>query len=83
MEVEFNQTGTFMAYYAAHRWCDDNGYSYAPMCHPEPTAIMKGDWIIAKWRNLTAKERRESHGYITGNFREGPVKITIKQKGTE
>jgi hypothetical protein len=69
----------FAAYHAAEKWLKENGYSYGSMCSPEPTAIMKGDIHIAKWRNLSAKERAEVHGKITteSDFRNGPIIVTI------
>lgn len=73
---------TFEAYNKAVDWCRDRGYSVAPMSFPYPTGIMKGDICIAKYKNLTAKERKQLHGTITGNFREGPVTVEIT-KGWE
>lgn len=77
MKIEFKGRETFSAYNKAEQWCRDNGYSVAPMCCPLPTGLVKGDVYIAKYRNLTARERRELHGTITGNFREGPVVVTL------
>lgn len=39
---------------------------------------MRGDVLIAKWHNLSAKERAECDGVMTGDFRNGPVTINIK-----
>ena len=77
MKKVFSNEGVFNAYHAACDWCVANGFSYGSMCSPFPTAIMKGDVDIAKWKNLTAKERSTVDGTITGNFREGPVTINI------
>ena len=68
---------------AAMQWCDDNGYSYAPLCRDMPIGIMKGDYVIAKWKNLTEKEREEVHGTITTNtdWDDGPVFITMNMRG--
>ena len=38
---------------------------------------------IAKWRNLTPKERSELHGTMDGDFREGPVVINLKDAAVE
>lgn len=72
---------------AAMQWCDDNGYSYGSLCNAMPIGILKGDFLIAKWRNLTEKERDELDGQITlsadGDWRNGPVVITLKKAGGE
>jgi len=69
--------GTFMAYWAAEQWIRENGYSCGSMCSPMPTAIMKGDVHVAKWKNLTTKERNTVDGVIVGEYREGPVTIYL------
>ena len=81
MRIEFNQTGTFQAMYAAEAWCRENGISVGQSCATGPTGLLFGkfDWI-AKWRNLTPKERAELHGTMSGDFREGPVAINLKDE---
>ncbi|HFF8969400.1 hypothetical protein [Serratia marcescens] len=74
----FDQKGTFKALYACETWLRDNGYSYGSSCRGGPTGVLKGDFIIAKWRNLTQKERDGLHGIIEGDFREGPVTLHLK-----
>ena len=44
--------------------------------HPVP--VRGGDFIIAKWKNLTRKEIAQLDGKIDGNYREGPVTVTLK-----
>lgn len=83
-EITFNDAGDFQAINAAREWLKANGFSYGPMCMDMPIGILKGKWLIAKWRNLTIKERKQLHGQITSkDFREGPVviQITIFQGG--
>lgn len=78
--VTFNQKGTFEACYAAEAWCQENGISWGPMDGPgNPIGLMLGDFHIAKWTNLTRQEQAACHGTMTGNFREGPVVITMKE----
>lgn len=79
MRIEFNQTGLFQAMHAAEAWCKDNGISVGQSCAIGPSGLLFGnyDWI-AKWRNLTQKERRELHGTMSGDFREGPVVVFLK-----
>lgn len=76
-KIEFKGGGTFEAMYAAQRYLTANGYSYGSSCYPQPTAIMKGQYHIAKWKNLTEKERSQVDGTMTGDMREGPVVITF------
>ena len=53
-ELEFNEDGDFNAFYAAHHWLRERGYSIGSMCMDMPIGILKGDRCIAKWRNLNA-----------------------------
>jgi hypothetical protein len=83
-EITFNQTGDFKAVNAAQKWLHENGYSYGSMCMDMPIGILKGDWCIAKWRNLNAKERKQLDGQlISKDFREGPVVIQLKEPATD
>lgn len=52
----FNETGTFRALYAAEAWLAAHGYSCGSTCRDMPSGILKGDFVIAKWNNLTRKE---------------------------
>lgn len=84
MRIEFNQSGTFMAMFAAEAWCRENGISVGQSCAQGPTGLLFGDYgWIAKWRNLTAMERADLHGTMSGNFREGPVVIALKEKAVQ
>lgn len=83
-EIEFNQTGNFSAVNAARDWLRDHGYSYGSMCGDMPIGILKGDWCIAKWRNLTPKERNQLDGkLISSDFRNGPVVIKLKDHASD
>jgi len=78
MKKEFTDAGTFNAVNRAREWLHDRGYSEGSMCGDAPMGILKGDFLIAKWRNLTAKEKKELHGVITSrDFREGPVTVEL------
>ena len=78
MKKIFTEKGTFQAYYAAEKWLRNNGYSFGSSCVCSPQAIKKGDFYIAKWRNLSAKERKDIDGIIEGqNHREGPVVVDL------
>lgn len=84
MRIEFNQKGTFQALYAAQDWCREHGISFGQSSCAGPTGLLFGayDWI-AKWRNLTPKERADLHGTMEGDFREGPVIILLKDEAIE
>ena len=84
MRIKFEQKGTFAALYAAEAWCSKHGISVGQSCATGPTGLLLGhyDWI-AKWRNLTAKERGQLHGTMSGDFREGPVVIELKDSAIE
>lgn len=79
MRVVFNQKGTFQALRAAETWCKQNGISVGQSCALGPSGLLFGhyDWI-AKWRNLTPAERAQLHGTMSGDFREGPVVISLR-----
>lgn len=75
----FDQAGTFQALDACRRWLDENGYSYGSSSAMHPIPVLKGDWCIAKWRNLTKAEIKALDGSVTGEIREGPVTLYLKQ----
>lgn len=76
--ISFDQHGDFAATRAAEAWCKENGYSVGRMQAREPRGILKGNYDIAKWRNLTLKERQQLDGTMRSDGRNGPVYITIK-----
>lgn len=84
MKIQFNQTGTFQAMYAAEAWCRENGISVGQCCATGPTGLLFGkfDWI-AKWRNLTQEEKAGLHGTMSGNLRNGPVVIWLKDEAVQ
>lgn len=77
MEIIFNDKGTFQAKYAAENWCRDNNISYGSSCADSPIGLLRGNYTISKWRDLTAKQRKELDGTMEGNFRDGPVTIRL------
>lgn len=78
MIKEFQASGTFGAITAARDWLSERGFSVGRMCCDEPMGIMKGDFDIQKWRNLSERERGSLHGRITSDdFREGGVTVEI------
>ena len=84
IEITFDQIGDFTAVGAARDWLSEHGYSYGSMCMDMPIGILKGEWSIAKWRNLTGKEREQLDGQLTSkDFREGPVVLRLKDLATD
>lgn len=75
----FNQQGTFQALYAAQNWLRENGYSYGSTCRGEPIGLLKGDYVVAKWRNLTRQEINELDGVVTGCPRNGPITVHLQE----
>ena len=79
MRIEFDQKGLWQAKEAAEAWCRENGISVGQSSADGPSGLLFGDYDwIAKWRNLTAQERADLHGTMDGDFREGPVIVTLK-----
>jgi hypothetical protein len=75
--LTFEQKGDYAAFYACCNLLRAAGFSIASTCVGEPTGILFGDFLIAKWRNLTLFERAELHGTITGDRQHGPVTLTL------
>ena len=80
-EMTFDGDGTpHGATYEACAWLKSNGYSYGSSSVDGPTGVLKGEGIyIAKWRNLSAKERKEMDGLLhTGYGR--PARLILREK---
>jgi hypothetical protein len=79
-KIVFKQPGDFEAFHAAEQWCRDNGISFGSMERGNPIGLMRGNWSISKWSNMTKKEQSECHGTMTAKagFRSGPVTITME-----
>ena len=82
--IEFKVEGTFHSYYAAQHWCKENGFDYGSTCAMHPMALMRGKYIAygipQKWKNMSDEERNTVHGIMTGDLRDGTVKIFIFNK---
>lgn len=79
----FHDQGEFAAKAAATQWLHENGYSVGSSCVGCPCGIMRGDVFIAKYRNLTPREKATLDGQMTGDMRNGPVVIEIFHLGAE
>lgn len=73
----FTQAGDFEASRAAEAWCAERGISVGHAERGSPRGLLYGEFDIAKWRNLSTRERCELHGQITGDMRNGPVTVEI------
>jgi hypothetical protein len=79
----FDQKGDFAACYAAESWLHESGYSAGSMQRGAPRGIMRGDVLIAKWRNLSPQDRAALDGQMTGDMRNGPVTVEIFHFGAK
>lgn len=77
--VHFDQPGDFRALYAAQAWCRERGISYGSTDRTDFIGLLVGDYVIAKWHNLTRKEQRQVDGTITGDARNGPLHLRINR----
>jgi hypothetical protein len=79
-KIVFESGTSFQAYYAAEQWCRDNGISLGSMERGNPIGLMRGDFYISKWSNMTKAEQAACHGTMTAKngFRDGPVVIEMK-----
>jgi hypothetical protein len=76
--ITFHREEQFEAKHAAETWLASNGYSVGPTQIGGMRGVLKGDFAIAKWRNLCAEEKEQLDGTMTGDMRHGPVTITLK-----
>ena len=73
--------GPFSAYRDAEAWCKEQGYSIGDMQRGAPTLVYFGDCDVAKFRNVSAGERKSAIGKISGvagRLRDGPVIVEVK-----
>lgn len=74
---QFSQRGPFEAYNAACAFAQQAGFCVVQTSVDNPVGLMHGyDWV-AKWRNLTPRERTLLHGSIIGERRHGPVVMLV------
>lgn len=81
--ITFVSAYEFHAVVAAEKWCEERGYSVGEMQCDAPRGVLKGEYHITKWRNLTQEEREQLDGVMEGDMRLGPVTVTIFKKGGE
>ena len=74
----FAGEGDFVAFGTACDWLKRLGYSIGSMQRGDPIGVMRGDYSISKWRNLSAAEREDLDGTIEGSKRTGPITVTLR-----
>jgi hypothetical protein len=79
----FDQQGDFAANYAAEQWLREAGYSVGIMERGSPRGILRGNYLIMKWRNLSPQDRKALDGQMTGDMRNGPVTVEIFHFGAK
>lgn len=77
-QKKFTATGDFKANKEAEEWCEEHGLSVGHMQGSAPRGILLGKVTIQKWRNLSEEDKDTLDGEMTGNMREGPVVVTLK-----
>ena len=79
-KIQFDVKGTFQSYYAAVDWCEEYGYSVGSMERDNPIGVMRGDFRIAKWTNMTKAEQDACDATLTStDFRDGTVTLIFRQ----
>lgn len=71
-----------MAQHRACMWLKANGYSVGAPQINAPQGILKGRYLISKWRNMTKKEQDSLDGVLLGR-RGQDAKIVIKKNKPE
>lgn len=79
MILTFNETGDWAALRAAENWCKENNVSIGTMQAGSPRGLMRGDYQIAKWRNLDNSDKKSLDGQMTGDMRHGPITIEMRE----
>ncbi|WP_439392383.1 hypothetical protein ACRQ5Q_22570 [Bradyrhizobium sp. PMVTL-01] len=67
----------FSALTEAQAYLKERGFSFGQLCVPSPIGVMHGRCAIPKWRHLTPDEIDMLHGTLTGDHRNGPVKLSL------
>ena len=67
----------FTALNAARRALQRAGFAIGHMQSGEPIGLLHGGFAIQKWRNLSPAHRAQLHGTLEGDFRHGPVRLSL------
>ena len=80
MKKEFTGTEDWEAVRKAEEWCAENGISVGTMQAGSPRGLKRGQFSIAKWRNLDRADIEKLDGTMYGNERHGPVTVELKDE---
>ena len=75
--IVFDREGVFEATNDAEAFLASAGFAIGPSQRGAPRAVMFGNYTVSKWRNLNHDERRETHGTLTGDARNGPLTFRL------
>lgn len=73
----FSNIGAFAASLAAEQYLRERGFSIGFTEGNAPRGVRFGDCTIAKWRNLSERDKQNMHGAMSGNPRNGPVTVDL------
>lgn len=80
MQKIFDNQGDWAATHAAEKWCKEQSVSVGAMQRDSPRGLKRGDYSIAKWRNLSKEDAILLDGTMTGDPRNGPITIELKDE---
>lgn len=75
--ILFAHLGTWAAKEACERFLRDRGFSIGISQAGAPRGVLFGNFGISKWRNLRQADRDGLHATVTGDGREGPLRLTV------
>ena len=73
----FEDPKDFGAMRAAEQFLEARGFAFGVNERGAPRGVMLGAHRIARWRDLTEREREELDGKMTGDMRRGPVTVAL------
>lgn len=81
-EQDFNSVGEYQAFQAAELWVEQNHYKRGPMDHGSGIIGLASQFsasmrFVLYLHNMTTEQRASLDGLMTGDFRNGPVRVTI------
>lgn len=82
-EFTFTAEGDWKAKDLAEQFLRERGFAYGPTQGHDPRAIMFGDYLVSKWRNLTRADIAANHGVMLGVLRTGPITVVIYSTAPE
>jgi hypothetical protein len=77
--IVFHDDEEFGASRKAISFLESRGFSVGRNQAHAPRGILFGAYDIQKWRNLRPHEREALHGEVTGDMRNGPVTIQLRE----